>query len=153
VTGPRSCAPVWLAWSRYARFVRAACNPWPDNFQKHGAGRAFCAGADLLSGGATFDRQANPGDPSRESLKVGDVYRDGGGTNTLRIYPSPKPVIGAINGPAVGIGATAADGISDWPRPKHASVSCSRTWHHAGGGFLLVMGSSCHLQQALPRGC
>lgn len=71
-----------------------------------GAGRAFCAGADLSSGGATFDRQANPGGLSRESLKVGDVYRDGGGTNTLRIYQSLKPVIGAINGPAVGIGAT-----------------------------------------------
>ncbi len=71
-----------------------------------GAGRAFCAGADLSSGGATFDRQANPGDLTRESLKVGDVYRDGGGTNTLRIYQSLKPVIGAINGPAVGIGAT-----------------------------------------------
>lgn len=71
-----------------------------------GAGRAFCAGADLSSGGATFDRHANPGDLSRESLRVGDVYRDGGGTNTLRIYQSLKPVIGAINGPAVGIGAT-----------------------------------------------
>jgi enoyl-CoA hydratase/carnithine racemase len=71
-----------------------------------GAGRAFCAGADLSSGGATFDRQANPGNLSRESLRVGDVYRDGGGTNTLRIYESLKPVIGAINGPAVGIGAT-----------------------------------------------
>lgn len=71
-----------------------------------GAGRAFCAGADLSSGGTTFDRQANPGDLTRESLKVGDVYRDGGGTNTLRIYQSLKPVIGAINGAAVGIGAT-----------------------------------------------
>ncbi|HEV2611846.1 MAG TPA: crotonase/enoyl-CoA hydratase family protein [Noviherbaspirillum sp.] len=71
-----------------------------------GAGRAFCAGADLSSGGTTFDRKANPGDLTRESLKVGDVYRDGGGTNTLRIYQSLKPVIGAINGAAVGIGAT-----------------------------------------------
>lgn len=71
-----------------------------------GAGRAFCAGADLSSGGTTFDRKANPGDLSRESLKVGEVYRDGGGTNTLRIYQSRKPVIGAINGAAVGIGAT-----------------------------------------------
>ncbi|OGB21793.1 MAG: enoyl-CoA hydratase [Burkholderiales bacterium RIFCSPLOWO2_02_FULL_57_36] len=71
-----------------------------------GAGRAFCAGADLSSGGSTFDRKAGSGDLSRESLKVGDVYRDGGGTNTLRIYQSLKPVIGAINGPAVGIGAT-----------------------------------------------
>src|SRR5690554_1986640 len=71
-----------------------------------GAGRAFCAGADLSSGGSTFDRNAKSGDLSRESLRVGDVYRDGGGTNTLRIYESLKPVIGAINGPAVGIGAT-----------------------------------------------
>ena len=71
-----------------------------------GAGRGFCAGADLASGGSTFDRKADSGDLSRQSLKVGDVYRDGGGTNTLRIFESLKPVIGAINGPAVGIGAT-----------------------------------------------
>ena len=37
---------------------------------------------------------------------MGDVYRDGGGTNTLRIYESLKPVIAAVNGAAVGIGAT-----------------------------------------------
>jgi enoyl-CoA hydratase/carnithine racemase len=71
-----------------------------------GEGRAFCAGADLSSGGKTFDRQAQPPDPVREKLRVGDVYRDGGGTNTLRIYSSLKPVIAAVNGPAVGIGAT-----------------------------------------------
>ena len=71
-----------------------------------GAGRAFCAGADLSSGGDTFDRDASQGDPVRERLRVGDVYRDGGGTNTLRIFQSLKPVIAAVNGPAVGIGAT-----------------------------------------------
>ena len=71
-----------------------------------GAGRAFCAGADLASGGDTFDRKAPQHQPYLEKLKVGDVYRDGGGTNTLRIYESLKPVIGAINGAAVGIGAT-----------------------------------------------
>jgi enoyl-CoA hydratase/carnithine racemase len=71
-----------------------------------GAGRAFCAGADLSSGGDTFDRKAPQNHPYLEKLRVGDVYRDGGGTNTLRIYESLKPVIGAINGPAVGIGAT-----------------------------------------------
>ena len=71
-----------------------------------GAGLGFCAGADLASGGSTFDRKADSGELSRQSLKVGDVYRDGGGTNTLRIFESLKPVIGAINGPAVGIGAT-----------------------------------------------
>src|SRR6185295_4375910 len=68
-----------------------------------GAGRAFCAGADLSSGGDTFDRKAPQNHPYLEKLRVDDVYRDGGGTNTLRIYESLKPVIGAINGPAVGI--------------------------------------------------
>ena len=71
-----------------------------------GAGRAFCAGADLSSGGDTFDRNAPQHHPYLEKLRVGDVYRDGGGTNTLRIYNSLKPVIGAVNGAAVGIGAT-----------------------------------------------
>jgi len=71
-----------------------------------GAGRAFCAGADLSAGGKTFDRSAHAGDPAREALRVGDVYRDGGGTTTLRMYRSLKPIIGAINGAAVGIGVT-----------------------------------------------
>ncbi len=70
-----------------------------------GAGRAFCAGADLSSGGNTFDYK-NRQDSAREELRVGDVYRDGGGIVTLRIYDSLKPVIGAINGAAVGIGVT-----------------------------------------------
>jgi enoyl-CoA hydratase/carnithine racemase len=70
-----------------------------------GAGRAFCAGADLSSGGKTFDYAAR-GDAAREALRVGDVYRDGGGMVTLRIFRSLKPVIGAINGAAVGIGMT-----------------------------------------------
>lgn len=70
-----------------------------------GAGRAFCAGADLSAGGQTFDYAAR-GDAAREELRVGDVYRDGGGLVTLRIYKSLKPVIGAINGAAVGIGVT-----------------------------------------------
>ncbi len=70
-----------------------------------GAGRAFCAGADLSSGGKTFDyakRQAE----GASITQVGDVYRDGGGQVTLRIFRSLKPVIGAINGAAVGIGVT-----------------------------------------------
>jgi enoyl-CoA hydratase/carnithine racemase len=72
-----------------------------------GAGRAFCAGADLASGGETFDRNAPRNQPYLEKLRSSDgTYRDGGGTNTLRIYESLKPVIGAINGAAVGIGAT-----------------------------------------------
>jgi enoyl-CoA hydratase/carnithine racemase len=70
-----------------------------------GAGRAFCAGADLSTGGKTFD-YAKRQEAAREENKVGDVYRDGGGMVTLRIYKSLKPVIGAINGAAVGIGMT-----------------------------------------------
>jgi enoyl-CoA hydratase/carnithine racemase len=61
-----------------------------------GAGRAFCAGADLGAGGRTFaNRTERPED-----------HRDGGGLVTLRIFDMKKPVIGAINGPAVGFGAT-----------------------------------------------
>jgi enoyl-CoA hydratase/carnithine racemase len=70
-----------------------------------GSGKAFCAGADLSSGGKTFDYAAR-GDAARDAYKVGDVYRDGGGIVTLRIFRSLKPVIGAINGAAVGIGVT-----------------------------------------------
>jgi enoyl-CoA hydratase/carnithine racemase len=70
-----------------------------------GAGRAFCAGADLSSGGATFN-YAQRHDEAREAQRVGDVYRDGGGLVTLRLFNSLKPVIGAINGAAVGIGMT-----------------------------------------------
>jgi enoyl-CoA hydratase/carnithine racemase len=66
-----------------------------------GAGRGFCAGADLSGGGETFDTDAQGG--RRE--KVG-VPRDGGGRLTLRIFESLKPVIAAINGAAVGVGAT-----------------------------------------------
>ncbi len=70
-----------------------------------GSGRAFCAGADLSTGGATFNHEKRQ-DAAREAHRVGDVYRDGGGLVTLRIFKSLKPVIGAINGAAVGIGAT-----------------------------------------------
>ncbi len=70
-----------------------------------GAGRAFCAGADLSGGGGTFDR-TNPQALEREEGKVGDLYRDGGGRVTLRIYESLKPVIAAVNGAAVGVGVT-----------------------------------------------
>lgn len=67
--------------------------------------RAFCAGADLGSGGSTFD-YAKRGEAAREEAKVNDVYRDGGGRVTLRIFDSLKPVIAAVNGAAVGIGVT-----------------------------------------------
>src|SRR3954465_8317531 len=66
-----------------------------------GAGRGFCAGADLSGGGATFATAAQ----GAKREKVG-VPRDGGGLLSLRIFESLKPVIAAINGPAVGVGIT-----------------------------------------------
>jgi len=65
-----------------------------------GAGRAFCAGADLSSGGATFSRGGS------DVAGVDNVPRDGGGLVALRIFDSKKPVIAAINGAAVGVGVT-----------------------------------------------
>ena len=95
-----------------------------------GAGRAFCAGADLVGGADAFDPAgsaaagaaseltdcggAPPGGAAAAELSPGeramrrpvDPRRDFGGLLTLRIFESTKPVIAAINGPAVGIGAT-----------------------------------------------
>lgn len=65
-----------------------------------GSGRAFCAGADLSGGGETFAKGG-----SDVKAKTG-VMRDGGGLVSLRIFESKKPVIGAINGAAVGVGVT-----------------------------------------------
>ena len=64
-----------------------------------GAGRGFCAGADLSAGGNTFNAEA------RDDREDG-LHRDGGGFVTLRIFECKKPIIAAINGAAVGIGAT-----------------------------------------------
>src|SRR3954462_5105639 len=63
-----------------------------------GAGRGFCAGADLEAGGSTFDYRERGGED--------EVPRDGGGQGVPRIPASEKVRIGAINGPAVGVGAT-----------------------------------------------
>ncbi len=66
-----------------------------------GSGRGFCAGADLGKGADTFNYDNNP-----RERKINAVERDGGGLLTLRIFESRKPVIAAVNGPAVGIGVT-----------------------------------------------
>jgi len=61
-----------------------------------GAGRGFCAGADLSGGSSTFDHDADGR----------GLHPDGGGVLTLRLFECLKPVISACNGPAVGVGAT-----------------------------------------------
>ena len=79
--------------------------------------RAYCAGADLSAGAATFDYDKRGRGDARDagSSPVGEdgsinwshpLVRDSGGELSLRIFASKKPVIGAINGAAVGIGAT-----------------------------------------------
>src|SRR3954464_4507638 len=118
-----------------------------------GEGRAFCAGADLESGGSTFDY--------RERGVEDDVPRDGGGRLTLRIFESTKPVIGAINGAAVGVGVTmtlpmdvrlAAEGAkigfvftrrgivpeaaSSWFLPRVGGISRAVEWATTGRVFL-----------------
>ncbi len=68
-----------------------------------GAGRGFCAGADLSSGSGTFDaaeRERGTASSDPES------QRDGGGRVTLRLFDCKKPLIAAVNGPAVGVGVT-----------------------------------------------
>jgi enoyl-CoA hydratase/carnithine racemase len=118
-----------------------------------GAGRAFCAGADLSAGGGTFD-YAKRDDAGK------DDHRDGGGRVSLSIYAMKKPVIAAINGPAVGVGATmtlpmdiriassaakfgfvfARRGIvpeacSSWFLPKVVGVSRAAEWLYTGRVF------------------
>ncbi|NCL76242.1 putative enoyl-CoA hydratase echA12 [Rhodococcus sp. YH1] len=76
-----------------------------------GAGRAFCAGADLSGGADTFaQRLDEPSDDATADVRrddtAADVRRDGGGRVVLRMFECRKPIIAAINGPAVGVGIT-----------------------------------------------
>jgi enoyl-CoA hydratase/carnithine racemase len=71
-----------------------------------GRGRGFCAGADLGLGAGTFDHEAVKDVPGEREVFEDGMPRDGGGTVALRIAQSLKPVIAAINGPAVGVGVT-----------------------------------------------
>ncbi|MFS0753891.1 crotonase/enoyl-CoA hydratase family protein [Noviherbaspirillum sp. 1P10PC] len=80
-----------------------------------GAGRGFCAGADLSQGAKTFDFAARADRPDKQGTPLRpdggidyshESVRDGGGRVSLRIFECMKPVIAAINGPAVGVGAT-----------------------------------------------
>jgi enoyl-CoA hydratase/carnithine racemase len=117
-----------------------------------GEGRGFCAGADLGAGGSTFDW--------RERQTDEEIPRDGGGQVALRIFASTKPVIAAINGPAVGVGITmtlpmdirlAADGAkigfvfarrgivpeacSSWFLPRIVGISQAMEWVATGRVF------------------
>ena len=119
-----------------------------------GEGRAFCAGADLSRGAKTFDDGdwSNPSDVT--------TRRDGGGRVTLRIYDCKKPVIGAINGAAVGIGATMTlpmdvrlasttarvgfvfsrrgivpEACSTWFLPRAVGISQAAEWVYSGRVF------------------
>ena len=96
-----------------------------------GEGRAFCAGADLSGGRGAFDylnfadRAHNPGSPIGQNGEIDwrhEAIRDSAGRVTLRIFDCLKPVIGAINGPAV---AQAPPFRSPWtsasPRRQRAS--------------------------------
>lgn len=78
-----------------------------------GAGKAFCAGADLSAGAKTFDYDARDDRPDKSGAGRGanidwssPKLRDGGGRVTLSIFECQKPVIAAVNGAAVGVGAT-----------------------------------------------
>jgi enoyl-CoA hydratase/carnithine racemase len=119
-----------------------------------GAGRAFCAGADLSAGKETFDYKAR-------GLSDGtEIRRDGGGQVTLRMFQSKKPIIGAINGAAVGIGATMTlpmdiriasdearfgfvfsrrgivpEACSSWFLPRLVGISQALDWVYSGRVF------------------
>ncbi|MGQ3015819.1 crotonase/enoyl-CoA hydratase family protein [Phenylobacterium sp.] len=133
-----------------------------------GAGRGFCAGADLAGGGSTFDYDRRDADPLGQRTESG-VYRDGGGLVSLRIYDSLKPVIAAVNGAAVGVGATmqlpmdirlastearfgfvfARRGItpeacSSWFLPRLVGMQTALEWCYSGRVF--------NAQEALDRG-
>jgi enoyl-CoA hydratase/carnithine racemase len=117
-----------------------------------GAGRGFCAGADLQAGGDTFNARARG--------VTAELPEDNGGQFTLRIFNSLKPVIAAINGPAVGVGATmtlpmdvrlASDGArvgfvfarrgivpeaaSSWFLPRIVGISRAMEWVATGRVF------------------
>ncbi|MDA8250973.1 MAG: crotonase/enoyl-CoA hydratase family protein [Rhodospirillales bacterium] len=71
-----------------------------------GAGRGFCAGADLAEGAGRFDVAARAGATDGALDPGSEAARDSGGRLSLRIFACLKPVIAAVNGPAVGVGAS-----------------------------------------------
>lgn len=116
-----------------------------------GAGRAYCAGADLSAGTGTFNRA------HERSM---EEHRDGGGRLALRIFESKKPLIAAVNGAAVGVGATMTlpmdvriassaarfgfvfarrgvvpEACSSWFLPRVVGISRAAEWVYTGRVF------------------
>lgn len=129
-----------------------------------GEGRAFCAGADLSAGPRTFDRDARLGPVRRLSDGTVDYsdpkVSDSGGQLTLQIFKCLKPVIAAVNGPAVGMGVTmqlamdiriasdlarfgfvfsqrglVPEGASSWFLPRIVGVGQALEWCYSGRIF------------------
>ena len=119
-----------------------------------GAGRGVLRGADLSAGDSTFDHTESA------AHKAGRVPRDGGGMLSLRIFRSQKPVIGAINGAAVGVGVTMTlpmdvrlastsarfgfvfsrrgivpEAASSWFLPRVVGISRALEWTYSGRVF------------------
>jgi enoyl-CoA hydratase/carnithine racemase len=120
-----------------------------------GAGKAFCAGADLSSGGSAFDLTVQEG----RKVPIGE-HRDGGGQISLAIFRCRKPVIAAINGHAVGVGITMTlpmdirvasedakigfvfarrgvvpEACSSWFLPRIVGISKAAEWVYTGRVF------------------
>lgn len=125
-----------------------------------GAGRAFCAGADLGAGGDTFNKDKQQDMFAGEGLLEDGTPRDGGGTVALRIARCLKPVIAAFNGAAVGVGVTmtlpmdirlasekakfgfvfarrgiVAEAASSWFLPRVVGISQAMEWAVTGRVF------------------
>ena len=133
-----------------------------------GAGRGFCAGADLGAGAGTFDNRVRGG-----AQDIAE-HRDGGGLVTLRIYELTKPIIAAINGPAVGVGITMTlpmdirlavpdakigfvfarrglvpEACSSWFLPRVVGIGRAMEWVYTGRVFPATEGHEAGLIQHL----
>jgi len=139
-----------------------------------GAGRAFCAGADLERGSDTFDANVRRKDPN-DAGGTGAVRRDGGGLVSLRLFALNKPIIAAINGAAVGVGITmtlpmdirlfaesakvgfvfarrgiAPEACSSWFLPRLVGISKATEWCFSGKVFAGAEAADGGLGQLVP---